>query len=253
MIGGGKFRLKPGEWTDDTSMTICLAESIIECGGFDADDQMRRYVAWANTGKPGPKSHAVGIGKTIFKALAKFATTGAVKTIDHSASLSAGNGALMRLAPVVLTYYPDREESVCFAVQMTLTTHSAPECLETSKMLACLLVDILDGATKDHLIAKYPYLRTIVQKPTTEISGSGYAPESLEAAVWSFLTSDSFMEAVLRAANLGDDADTTSAICGQLAGAYYGYEGIPMNWRKILFMEEHIRHLADLLFDGNLK
>lgn len=244
MVGGGKFRLAPGEWTDDTSMTICLAESLIACQGFDARDQMARYLHWADTGKPGPKDHAIGIGKTVFQALAHFAKTGDPMAGESTKESRAGNGALMRLAPVVLAFYPDIEKAVFYAIQMTLTTHSALECLETSERLARLLCAILRGQSKQDLYGSFPFLSAIALRDSYEINSSGYAPESLEAAIWSFLVTENFEEAILTAVNFGDDADTTGAICGQLSGAYYGINEIPSGWRSILRESRRLQSIS---------
>lgn len=248
MVGGGKFRLKPGQWTDDTSMTICLAESLIACQGFDAHDQMQRYIAWVNTGKPGPKDHAIGVGKTVFRALAHYASTKEFISENPIQPRSAGNGALMRMAPIVLAFFPDKKKIVDFSIQMTRTTHTAPECLDTSEVLARLLADILAGKTKEALYDKFSFLSEIARKKAGEIRGSGYAPETLEAALWAFLSSKDFMDAILIATNLGEDSDTTSAICGQLAGAYYGWDGIPVAWKSKLDEIEKLMQIATSLW-----
>ena len=247
MIGGGKFRLAPGEWTDDTSMAICLASSLIACQGHDPTDQMTRYSNWFSTGNPGPKSRPVGVGKTVMNSLFKFRRDGNPYAGSNNPR-TAGNGALMRQAPVVLAYYPSLDQIQKYTALATQTTHAAEECLQTAHCLSEILFNILNGCDKQDIEAISPNWKGLSNIPSSEIHGTGYAPESLRAAVWSFLSTDSFKAAILAAANLGDDADTTAAICGQIAGAYYGCTNIPKNWLEILYQKDEIVDLAVGLF-----
>ena len=246
MIGGGKFRLQPGEWTDDTSMTLCLATSLVEKGGHDPLDQMQRYSRWFVTGQPGPKSRPVGIGKTVLQSIFRFRKTGEPYAGDKNPK-TAGNGALMRLAPIVLAYFPDWEKVEKYAKLSTMTTHQAAECLTTSGYLAKALYKILSGDTKESIEGICKEWQGLSRTPVDEIHGTGYAPESLKAAVWSFVTTDSFHDAILTAVNLGDDADTTAAICGQMAGAYYGIDAIPQSWKDKLYLQSDMLILAEQL------
>lgn len=205
MVGGGKFKLKPGEWTDDTSMTLCLAESLIESNGFDAGDQMKRYLRWANNGHFSCKSYGFGIGKTVIQALAKFDKT----SIPYSGSSdpnTAGNGSLMRLAPVSLYYYPEYEKVIYYAGESSKTTHMADECIQACQVLAHIQFNILDGKDKDELLSDFERwhipvsnsLQEIIDgsyknKHRNEISSSGYVVNSLEAALWSFYTTTSHL------------------------------------------------------------
>lgn len=248
MTGGGKFRLNPGEWTDDTSMAICLASSLIECQGHDPVDQMNRYSHWYSTGQPGPKPRPVGIGKTILQSLFKFRRDGDPYAGDSNPR-TAGNGALMRLAPVPLAYFPDHEKIHEYAKLSTLTTHAAEECIQTSAHLAEILFRLLSGRSKNDIEDVCVDWKGLALLPSSQIHGIGYAPESLRAAVWAFLSTESFEQAILAAVNLGDDADTTAAICGQMAGAYYGKHAIPQKWLEILFMKDEIMALADDLYN----
>lgn len=246
MSGGGKFRLKPGEWTDDTSMALCLAASLVDKGGHDPHDQMMRYSNWFATGQPGPKSRPVGIGKTVLQGIFRFRKTGEPYAGDTNPK-TAGNGALMRLAPVVLAYFPVWEQVEEYAKLSTMTTHQAAECLTTSAYLAKALFSILSGDHKESIEGICEEWAGLSGTPADEIHGTGYAPESLKAAVWSFLTTENFKDAILAAANLGDDADTTAAICGQMAGAYYGIDAIPQSWIEKLYLQADISALAQRL------
>lgn len=254
MVGGGPFRLSPGQWTDDTSMALCLAESLLSKKGFDAIDQMGRYLNWWRWGYLSSTGCCFDIGLTVKSALQKFEATKEAFAGSED-PYTAGNGGLMRLAPVVLYYYPDLLKVQTFAVDSTRTTHGAPEALDCSRLLAYVLGRGLDGATKHEMLdatalkLNSPKVAALAagsfrSKTEAEIAGTGYAVASLEAALWCFHETDSFEAAVLRAANLGDDADTTAAIIGQIAGAHYGIQAIPGSWRARLHMGPEIESIA---------
>lgn len=256
MVGGGPFGLPAGAWTDDTSMALCLASSLIERQGFDPKDQMERYCRWHEEGYLSSTGECFDIGLTVYTALQRFMSTG-----DPYSGLtnerSAGNGCLMRLAPVPMFFHRDREMAIAMSGESSRTTHGAQECIDASRLFGAMLHSALDGAGKEELLLEHgltdicsPKIREIADgtyrgKRIHEIRGSGYVVESLEAALWCFDQTDSFSEAVLLAANLGEDADTTAAICGQIAGAFYGGEGIPGGWLSKLFEAETMREMAD--------
>jgi len=261
MAGGGPFGLSPGQWTDDTSMALCLAESLVERKGFDARDQMERYVRWAEEGYLSSTGSCFDIGNTVASALRKFRRTG--EPYAGSADpYSAGNGCIMRLAPVPMFYFPDQDAAERYAAESSRATHGAQECLDACRLLARILCRALDGRTKEDValgdsgsfqgaqkivaIARGGY----VEKPEAEIRGSGYVVQCLEAALWCFLRTETFEHAVLAAANLGDDADTTAAVCGQIAGAHYGEPGIPAAWLEKLALRSTITRLADELAES---
>ena len=255
MMGGGPFNLKPGQWTDDTAMAICLAQSLLHRDGFDATDQMNRYLNWWRWGYPSPTGECFDIGMTVQDALLRFSATGHPLSGSTDPN-SAGNGSLMRLAPVILRFFPSLSEVLKYARLSSQTTHAATEAVECCAVLAEIIVNALNGGTskpnllrasQDGLksasviaIANADYL----SKPREQIQGSGYCVASLEAALWCFATTESFESAILTAANLGDDADTTAAIAGQLAGAFYGVDNIPRHWREQLYMSEDIDAMA---------
>ncbi len=260
MVGGGPFKLPPGAWTDDTSMALCLAQSLIYCRGFDAADQMRRYVRWWQHGHLSSTGRCFDIGNATRAALSRFLETGdpfAGSTDPHT----AGNGSLMRLAPVALAYAHEPELGSDYAAQSSRTTHAAEAAVDACRYFAALLIGALGGLEKAHLLAAdfwqggplHTEIAAVVsgsfkhQEPP-EIQGGGYVMRSLEAALWAFYSTDDFAAGALRAVNLGDDADTTGAVYGQLAGAYYGARGIPKRWRELLVMKETLTAFADQLF-----
>lgn len=264
MVGGGPFNLKAGQWTDDTSMALCLATSLLEQGYFDARDQMERYCRWQETGYLSSTGKCFDIGNTVKLALKKFRASG--EPFAGSADPdSAGNGCIMRLAPIPMFFFPDIDTAEHFAAESSRTTHGADECVDACRLLARIIVRALSGKPKDEAIfadrESFTGSRRIVsiargdflQKNESEIRGTGYVVDSLEAVIWCFMHTDSFRDAILKAANLGDDADTTAAICGQIAGAYYGESAIPSGWLEKLTMRTEISDLADRLLEHALK
>jgi ADP-ribosyl-[dinitrogen reductase] hydrolase len=259
MVGGGPFNLSPGQWTDDTSMALCLATSLVECG-FDLRDQMERYCRWRDEGYLSSTGRCFDIGRTVSGALARYRRSGnpLAGSVDPWA---AGNGCIMRLAPVPIFFCPDEAAAVDRAADSCRATHGATECVESTKLFAAALVRALSGAPKADVLLQAPgaaqpdNIRAIARgdylgKRESEIRGSGYVVECLEAALWAFSRTETFEAAILKAANLGDDADTTAAVCGQIAGAYYGESAIPPRWLERLTMCEDIRSLADRLRMG---
>jgi ADP-ribosylglycohydrolase len=267
MVGGGPFGLKPGQWTDDTSMALCLAESLIECGGFDPVDQLTRYCRWRGEGHLSSTGACFDIGNTVGAALARFEQTGA-PNCGPTGPQTAGNGSIMRLAPVPLLYTPDPAAAVRMSGESSLTTHGTRECVDACRYFGGLIAGALGGAPKEELLSpRYapgpglweaeplaPGVDEIAsgsfrRKEPPEIRGGGYVVASLEAALWAFSKAGDFREGALLAVNLGNDADTTGAVYGQIAGAYYGESGIPGEWLAELAMADLIREFADGLFE----
>jgi len=260
MVGGGPFRLQAGQWTDDTSMALCLAHSLLEKAGFDAEDQMQRYNNWRLHGYMSSNGRCFDIGTTVSEALSQYVTTGDPFS-GPTSPFSAGNGSLMRLAPVVIYFNDDIEQLIHFAGESSRTTHGAKECIDACCYFATLLHCAFTGGDKETLLACALYQPTTRKinalqqqsyrtKTKDQIKGTGYVVDSLEAALWCFSETNNFSDAILLAANLGDDADTTAAICGQIAGAFYGVEAIPVAWREKITLADEIINLALLLSEG---
>ena len=269
MVGGGPFRLKPGQWTDDTSMALCLAESLLECQGFDPVDQMERYVRWWREGYWSSTGACFDIGNTIAAALSSFLDTGEAFA-GSTDPRSAGNGSIMRLAPIPLYFAGDPAKAIEMAAQSSHTTHGTREAVDACRYLAALILGAVRGDSKEKLLGEHfePVLGiwrehrlaekiaeiaegSYKHKDPPEICGTGYVVKSLEAALWAFQRSSSFREGALMAVNLGDDADTTGAVYGQLAGAFYGEAGIPKQWRNRVTYSREIQTLADRLFPAS--
>jgi len=264
MIGGGPHGLPPGSWTDDTSMALCLAVSLIEAG-FDPRDQARRYLRWYRRGYLSSTGECFDIGNTTRAALEHFETTGE-PFAGSTDPRAAGNGSIMRLAPVPLCYARDARRAIHLAAESSRVTHGTREALDACRYLAALILGALGGAPRETLLSEgytpvpglweeqplAPAIAAVAagsfhRREPPEIQGSGYVVRSLEAALWAFATTDSFREGCLRAVNLGDDADTTGAVYGQLAGAYYGVDAIPAEWIERLYWRTFLESVAEEL------
>lgn len=265
MVGGGPFGLNPGEWTDDTSMALCLAESLLETQGFDPVDQLKRYVRWYREGHLSSTGRCFDIGITVREALEKFERTGEPYCGSTDPN-KAGNGSLMRLAPVPMLYAFRGEEAMIRSGESSRTTHQATSAVDSCRYYGGLIAGALAGAGKEELLGELysPVVGYFERAPLCAevaaiasgsfkhrqppaIRGSGYVIHALEAALWAFHHSSSFEEGCLMAANLGEDADTTGAIYGQLAGAYYGASEIPAGWMSKLHQHTLIERFADEL------
>jgi ADP-ribosylglycohydrolase len=267
MAGGGVHGLKPGQWTDDTAMALCLASSLLECRGFDAGDQMDRYVRWLREGYMSSSGQAVGVGRTVLSSIERYQATGDPMA-GSSDPLSAGNGSLMRLAPVPMYLLHDGTRAKEIAARTSRTTHAATEAVDACRYLSGLIVGALRGESKDNLLsdlyspvyhywffqdfALVPAIDAIARgvyktKKASELPATGYVVDTLEAALWAFYQTATFEEGALLAVSLGNDTDTTAAVYGQLAGACYGYEAIPRSWRAKIARREMIEKIADSL------
>jgi ADP-ribosylglycohydrolase len=267
MIGGGPFGLKQGQWTDDTSMALCLAESLVEKRGFDPVDQLERYVRWYREGHLSSTGDCFDIGTTTAGALRRFERTHE-PFCGSEDPRAAGNGSIMRLAPVPLFLAGTPAEAIAKSGESSRTTHGATACVDACRYLGALIVGAVCGADKDVLLSEryspvagywtsdplVPEIDEIAggsfrRRNPPDIQGTGYVVRSLEAALWAFSKGRDFREGALLAVNLGDDADTTGAVYGQIAGAFYGASGIPENWLAKLYAREMIESFADRLKD----
>jgi ADP-ribosylglycohydrolase len=266
MVGGGPFRLKPGQWTDDTSMALCLAESLIEQKGFSPTDQLEKYLQWYREGHLSSTGECFDIGNTVGTALLQFEKT-REPYCGSPNPLSAGNGSIMRLAPVPLFFAQNPKQAIEKSADSSRTTHGAATAIDACRYLAALLVGAVNGVSREELLSSHyspipgyweenPLVEEIDQiasgsfkhREPPEIKGTGYVVKSLEAALWAFHRSHSFEQGCLLAVNLGNDADTTGAVYGQLAGAFYGEQGIPESWRSKLAYRDLIESFGDRLF-----
>ena len=274
IVGGGPFHLKAGEWTDDTSMALCLAESLIIKKGFDPIDQMERYLKWYEEGHLSSNGTCFDIGITTLSSLVKFKES-REPYCGPTDEYTAGNGSLMRLAPVPLFYANNPELAIMMSGESSRTTHQAPVAIDACRYLGALIIGIVDEKNsknsnndkKEEILSPFyspidgywdkfplnPKLTDVINGSFKRlnppgIKGSGYVLKTLEAALWAFYSSNTFEEGCLMAVNLGDDADTTGAIYGQLAGAFYGETEIPKRWLSTVVYKEKIIEMADNIY-----
>ena len=258
MTGGGPFALPPGAWTDDTAMALALADSLAATGTLDCRDLMDRFVKWWRNGEYSCTGTCFDIGTATRAALDRYERTGD-PLAGSTDPRTAGNGSLMRLAPVALRFWNDRPRLTDTAADQSRTTHGAEEAVDACRAFAELLAEAIAGSPRADLLAPRPFegapaIAGIMAgswrgRARNEIRSSGYVVHTLEAALWSVARTGDFRDAVLLAANLADDADTVAAVTGQLAGALYGLSGIPDGWLDRLAWKDRLMEAAHRLLE----
>lgn len=251
---GGPFNLKSGQWTDDTSLALCLSVSLLEKKSFDASDIISRFHKWFREGYLSCTNHCFDIGNTTKAALLRYEETGDL--YSGSPDDPATNGSIMRLAPIPLFYFENLEQTLFYAGESSRITHAPVECIDACRALALLIHRALHGLKKEEILnykqgdleicssIENILLGSYKNKSREEISAKGLATTCLEAALWSFYHTDNFNEGVLVAVNLGEDSDTTGAVFGQLAGAFYGISAIDSDFINELWDKELIEKMA---------
>ena len=273
MRGHGTFNLPAGSWTDDSSLTLALLDSICETGSLDLKHIMGNFVAWLNEGKYTPYGYAYDIGTGTMRAIENYKLMKDPYLCGGRSEANNGNGSLMRILPACLyCCVKEREDEVsaCLVDAVGSLTHAHLRANIACVLYFFMIREILKGTgslaerlqagldkgfgyydrdpAKAEELKYYGRLRdleTFAQVPAEAIRSSGYVVDSLEAAVWSLVTTASFEEALLKAVNLGRDTDTVGAIAGGLAGLYYGYEAIPAEWIAELKRKEWIEELCE--------
>ena len=247
------FNLAPGVWTDDTAMAVCLGEALVSAGGYDSYHIMDEFLAWWRKGKHTPEGYCFDCGIQTSQRLGAYEVEPVVSEKEPRTT-TAGNGCIMRLAPVPIWTLKGSEETTArLAALSARETHYSHEAEEATAVFALLLRFLMKGHTPAEALSRAAEvdsrgLSAHLAAATEEtVVGSGYVRDSLQAAWWAFSSSASFSEAVLKAVNLGDDADTTGAIAGQLAGAYFGASAIPQHWREQVWRGAQLEELAEAL------
>jgi ADP-ribosyl-[dinitrogen reductase] hydrolase len=245
MIGGGPFDLPRGAWSDDTAMALCLAESLLECNGFDPRDQVQRYARWQQEGYLSCTGQCVGITANTARslALAKWRRVVFPGSFDPE---QLDPEPLSRVAPIALYYLSSLETTLQQAADASRTTCQAPAVLDACRQLGRAMNAALSGQPKARILADVT--------PITEAAAhtNNTAATALAAALWAFSSTDNFRDAVLRAANVGGNSDVVASVCGQLAGAHYGVSAIPPSWRNGLMQKDLIEGYADRLLAHGL-
>ena len=256
MVGGGPFGLKPGQWTDDTAMALALADSLAGRDDLDEQDLLARFSDWQRNGTYSCTGRCFDIGSTTSQALGRWRQTNA----DHCGSTdpdSAGNGSLMRLSPVAIRFWRDRPKLRDVAARQSRTTHAAAEAVDACVVYAEMIADAIEGMPRSQVLRARPQRRagkiegiaagSWRGKSRGQVNASGYVAHALEAAMWAVGRAPAFDRAILHAANLGQDADTTAAIAGQLAGAMSGAAAIPRGWLAKLAWRDRLDAAAESL------
>ncbi|RCW58738.1 MULTISPECIES: ADP-ribosylglycohydrolase family protein [Halanaerobium] len=261
MRSDGPHGLEAGYWTDDSSMALCLAESLSK-KGFNQQDQLLRYLDWYRNGYLSSTGSCFDIGANTAHSLEFFEENEKLPPVKDRA---AGNGSLMRLAPVPIFFRDDFMDAVKYSGESSLTTHNNQMAIDSCRYFGGLLQQFINAriemdafkvkVIKDTAVDLNLNDRVILavkgafQKNRSEIKSDGFVINTLEASIWSFLKTDSFKEALILAANLGDDADTVAAVTGQLAGAYYGYDSIPKKWTAKLAKPDLLEKIFKNLYN----
>lgn len=276
MEGFGTYNMPVGAWSDDGSMTLATMDSIYEKKGIDYNDIMERFIDWNFKGKYTPTGRAFDQGITCTEAIYNYLRDKDYATCGRTGEYANGNGALMRIMPICLYVYVQQkngsmtlDEALAHVHQATVLTHNHLRAKIASGIYFFMVKAILDesGTLLERLqvgmesarefyktdianlvewsrFERMYNLTGFAKVEEDDIKSSGYVVDSLEAAVWSLITTDSFEEGLLKAVNLGEDTDTVGAIAGGLAGLYYGYESVPEEWRKVIIEEEELVKLC---------
>lgn len=253
---GGVHSVKIGQWTDDSSMALCLMDSLMK-DGFDLSSQLENYIKWLKYGEFSSIGRCFDIGITVNNALSNYAITKDVYSGSKN-NAQSGNGSIMRLAPVPIYFYNNSlEDIIKYSVESSKTTHGSPICLDSVGYFTSVLYSIFKGETDKDLIIKNKfytptdedviYLKELDYNQVVkyDLEPTGYVIHSLKCALWCFYKTNSFEEAVLKAVNLGGDSDTIGAIVGQIAGAYYGYDSIPDYYINNLMKKDYLTKVTD--------
>jgi ADP-ribosyl-[dinitrogen reductase] hydrolase len=256
---GGTYQLEPGYWTDDTSMALCLAETLLSKGNYDPVDFGDRLVRWVDEGYNSSLPKCFDIGQTTLRAI------GAYRRHGHddcgiTGEWAGGNGSIMRLAPVPIFYQEFSEFAEQVSVTQGILTHNHEVPNDGCRLLSKIIIEGIRTGDKHAALSSVETLqvadkilhvknREYEEKDRNRIKSDGYVVSTLEAAMWSVWKTDNFKDALLLAVNLGDDADTVGAVAGQIAGAIYGIEEIPKEWVSDLTQSPRILEYSQKLFE----
>ncbi|MBP7284655.1 MAG: ADP-ribosylglycohydrolase family protein [Leptospiraceae bacterium] len=272
MIGNGTFNLPPGSWSDDGSLTLCIAESLSR--GYDLNDIAANFMKWFQNGYLTPHGIAYDIGNSTSNSVRRL-LNGTSPLNSGDANMEAnGNGSLMRTLPLAFYFHfqnTPEDKKYQIIKEVSSITHAHPlsvvscyiyidfalQILQKQSLQDAFRIIVADKGKYYNLLTKeeQTYFQNIFEKDLKnftepEIKSSGFVIHSLEAAFWCLLNSSTYKETVLKAVNLGEDTDTIAAIAGGIAGIYYGYDNIPDNWVKVILKGNDIDKVCESLYKG---
>ncbi len=266
MLGYGTWNQPPGTWSDDSSLTFCLAESL--CRGYSLDAIANSFWRWYKAGYWTPRGELFDIGQTTHEAIMRLKQGVAPHQAGGKVENSNGNGSLMRILPMAychktLTF----DELMARVHDVSAITHGHPRSQMACGIYISIAIALLEGVDLEtayikglnksqhiydqrEFILERPHFSRILsgkiaQIPVEEINSGGYVIDTLESSLWCLLNSSSYSETVLKAINLGGDTDTTAAVTGGLAGIYYGIENIPSQWVNQIARKQDIVNLSN--------
>lgn len=266
MLGYGTWNQPPGTWSDDSSLTFCLAESL--CRGYSIDAIAHSFWRWYKAAYWTPRGEVFGIGESTYAVIMRLNQGVPPLEAGGTSEMSNGNGSLMRILPMAYCHQNLAfQELITRVHQVSCITHAHVRSQMACGIYISIAVALLKGAnpqgaylqgleniqkvyTADEYLLEKPHFERvfsgeIAQLPITQINSDGYVIDTLEASLWCLLNSSTYAEAVLKAVNLGGHTDTTAAVTGGLAGIYYGVEGIPQQWFNQIARKQDIINLAN--------
>ncbi len=272
----GTYNQPMGTWSDDTSMTLALVDSLLE--GLDYEDMMDKFLDWFHEGAYTPHGESFGIGNTTRESLIRYKKGIPALEAGGQSERDNGNGSLMRILPLVFyleslygSDFKDKNEAFDTIHKVSSLTHghkrSLIACGIYISIAANIITDSLESGIKSGIDSAMDYYRrredfqselehfarledrNFKNLPEEEIKSGGYVVDTLEAAIWCLLNTDDYQSAVLKAVNLASDTDTVAAVAGGLAGLFYGYEAIPREWRESIVKREYIEGLSNSYYN----
>jgi ADP-ribosyl-[dinitrogen reductase] hydrolase len=258
MRGEGSHHQPAGTWSDDTSMALCLADSLL-ADNLNLRSQMDHYCRWLDHAEWTAHGVMFDAGNRTTQAIRDYQRTGTFLYDDEN---SAGNGSIMRLAPAPMFCHAKAQRiAEVYGEASSMPTHSDVRCLSASRWMSAWMWRAMNGADLSALLdagdlgvrVSAPEIARVAagsyrSLQRAQVKSSGYVVDTLEAALWALAHHTSFKETVLAAVNLGDDTDTVGAVAGQMAGALYGLSAIPPEWVHALARADEILALAERLY-----
>lgn len=233
---GGPHRLRAGDWTDDTAMTLAIMDSIVCCNGeVVSKDIMEKFYNWYNKGEYSSNGRCFDIGYATIRALESWKFK-----IYQNQSESKGNGSIMRIAPTIALDFIDNNYDYKHSLKVSNLTHNNLYVQYVVKSMCDVIFEHLNGERTT---------KKSIYKSRKEVSNSGIAGDTFNAALWAFNESESFEDGLIKAVNLGGDSDSIGAVYGQIAGSYYGYNAIPNRWKDNIIKKYYIDNLINNMIE----